>query len=79
MGRLWRLLRRSRASGVKPNTLGRFDPKSESFSTKPIPSGGGVDRNMVATPGWSALSGRQRREQGRGGEPKSVAEFSEGC
>jgi virginiamycin B lyase len=37
-------------SGVKPNTLVRFDPKSESFSTKQIPSGGGVVRNMVATP-----------------------------
>jgi virginiamycin B lyase len=37
-------------SGVNPNTLVRFDPKSESFSTKPIPSGGGVVRNMVATP-----------------------------
>ena len=37
-------------SGVNPNTLVRFDPKSESFSTKPIPSGGGVVRNIVATP-----------------------------
>jgi virginiamycin B lyase len=37
-------------SGVKPNTLVRFDPESESFSSKPIPSGGGVVRNMVATP-----------------------------
>ena len=37
-------------SGVKPNTLVRFDPKSESFSTMSIPSGGGVVRNMVATP-----------------------------
>ena len=37
-------------SGVKPNTLVRFDPKSEAFSTKSIPSGGGVVRNMVATP-----------------------------
>jgi len=37
-------------SGVTPNTLVRFDPKSESFSTKQIPSGGGVVRNMVATP-----------------------------
>lgn len=37
-------------SGVKPNTLVRFDPKSESFSTKAIPSGGGTVRNMVATP-----------------------------
>lgn len=37
-------------SGVNPNTLVRFDPKSETFSMKPIPSGGGVVRNMVATP-----------------------------
>jgi virginiamycin B lyase len=37
-------------SGVKPNTLVRFDPRSESFSTEQIPSGGGVVRNMVATP-----------------------------
>lgn len=36
-------------SGVKPNTLVRFDPKSESFRTESIPSGGGVVRNMVAT------------------------------
>ena len=37
-------------SGVSPNTLVRFDPKSESFSRAQIPSGGGVVRNMVATP-----------------------------
>ena len=37
-------------SGVTPNTLVRFDPKSESFSVKQIPSGGGVVRNMVVTP-----------------------------
>jgi len=37
-------------SGVSPNTLVRFDPKSETFSMKPIASGGGVVRNMVATP-----------------------------
>jgi virginiamycin B lyase len=37
-------------SGMKPNTLVQFDPKSEKFSTKAIPSGGGVVRNMVATP-----------------------------
>jgi virginiamycin B lyase len=36
-------------SGVKPNTLVKFDPKSESFGTEAIPSGGGVVRNMVAT------------------------------
>jgi virginiamycin B lyase len=37
-------------TGVKPNTLVRFDPKSETFGAAPIPSGGGVVRNMVATP-----------------------------
>jgi virginiamycin B lyase len=37
-------------SAVKPNTLVRFDPQSETFSAKTIPSGGGVVRNMVATP-----------------------------
>lgn len=36
-------------SGVKPNTLVKFDPKSESFSMRTIPSGGGTVRNMVAT------------------------------
>jgi virginiamycin B lyase len=37
-------------SGVEPNTLVRFDPKSYLFAEEPIPSGGGVVRNMVATP-----------------------------
>lgn len=37
-------------SGVQPNTVVRFNPKSEGFSTETIPSGGGVVRNMVATP-----------------------------
>jgi virginiamycin B lyase len=37
-------------TGVTPNTLVRFDLKSQSFSKEPIPSGGGVVRNMVATP-----------------------------
>jgi virginiamycin B lyase len=36
-------------SHVKPNTLVRFDPKSEKFQTWPIPSGGGVVRNMMPT------------------------------
>jgi virginiamycin B lyase len=36
-------------SGVSPNTLVRFDPKSSAFSSTVIPSGGGVVRNMVAT------------------------------
>ncbi len=37
-------------SGVTPNTVVRFDPKTETFSRWAIPSGGGVVRNMVATP-----------------------------
>jgi virginiamycin B lyase len=36
-------------SGVKPNTIVRFDPKTESFARANIPSGGGVVRNMAAT------------------------------
>ena len=35
-------------SGVKPNTLVRFDPKTEKFQSWAIPSGGGVIRNMMA-------------------------------
>jgi len=34
-------------SGIQPNTLVRFDPKSETFETWVIPSGGGVVRNMM--------------------------------
>ncbi|HMF95832.1 MAG TPA: hypothetical protein VKE96_16135 [Vicinamibacterales bacterium] len=37
-------------SGVKPNTVVRFDPKSEKFQTWTIPSGGGVVRNVSVTP-----------------------------
>ncbi len=37
-------------SGVKPNTVVRFDPKTETFARANIPSGGGVVRNMAATP-----------------------------
>jgi virginiamycin B lyase len=37
-------------SGVKPNTLIKFDPSSEKFARATIPSGGGVVRNMAATP-----------------------------
>jgi virginiamycin B lyase len=36
-------------SGVRPNTLVRFDPRSEKFQTWTIPSGGGVVRNMMPT------------------------------
>ena len=36
-------------SGVKPNTLVRFDPRTEAFARTAIPSGGGTVRNMAAT------------------------------
>jgi virginiamycin B lyase len=36
-------------SGVRPNTLVRFDPATEKFQTWIIPSGGGVVRNMMTT------------------------------
>ena len=36
-------------SGVKPNTIIQFDPKTEKFARAVIPSGGGVVRNMAAT------------------------------
>src|SRR6516165_8584689 len=35
-------------SGVRPNTLVRFDPAVEAFQSWTIPSGGGVVRNMMA-------------------------------
>ena len=35
-------------SGVKPNTLVRFNPKTQEFARTNIPSGGGTVRNMVA-------------------------------
>jgi virginiamycin B lyase len=50
-------------SGVTPNTIVRFDPKTESFSSWPIPSGGGVVRNMAATPEgnlYLACSGKNK-------------------
>jgi virginiamycin B lyase len=36
-------------SGVKPNTIIRFNPKTEEFARAKIPSGGGTVRNMAAT------------------------------
>ena len=50
-------------SGVTPNTVVRLNPGTESFSTWAIPSGGGVVRNMVATPEgnlYLACSGQNR-------------------
>ena len=38
-------------SNTRPNALVRFDPKTETFQSVPIPAGGGVVRNMVVAPG----------------------------
>jgi virginiamycin B lyase len=45
-GRIW-----YSESGTSPNTIVRFEPATATFSRWPIPSGGGVVRNMVANPG----------------------------
>ena len=42
-------------SGVRPNTLVRFDPKTEKFQSWIIPSGGGVVRHMMGTPDGDVL------------------------
>jgi virginiamycin B lyase len=36
-------------SGVKPNTIIPFDPRTEKFARANIPSGGGTAGNMAAT------------------------------
>jgi virginiamycin B lyase len=36
-------------SGTQPNALVRFDPKTETFQSWAIPSGGGIVRNMTPT------------------------------
>jgi virginiamycin B lyase len=51
-------------TGVKPNNLVRFDPKTKSFSTTPVPSGGGVIRNMAATKDGAVPRTRCRIERG---------------
>ena len=42
-------------TGTHPNALVRYDPKTETFESWPIPSGGGVVRNMMATAGGNLV------------------------
>jgi virginiamycin B lyase len=42
-------------SGIEPNTLVRFDPRTETFQKWDIPSGGGVVRHMVTAPSGELL------------------------
>jgi virginiamycin B lyase len=41
---------------VKPNTMVRFDPKTEKFQTFAVPAGGGVIRNIVTTPDGNGIA-----------------------
>jgi len=54
-------------SGVSPNTLVRFDPKTEKSQTWEIPSGGGVVRNMMATQDGNLVLARRIVRSTRGG------------
>jgi len=42
-------------SAVRPNTLVRFDPKTETFQSWMIPAGGGIVRHMMKSPNGSSL------------------------
>jgi len=42
-------------SGTKPNTVVRFDPKTQNFQTWVIPSGGYIVRKMDVTPGGNPV------------------------
>ena len=43
-------------SGAKPNTIVRFDPKSEKFQSWAIPGGGDIVRNMSVTPNGNPVT-----------------------
>jgi virginiamycin B lyase len=50
-------------TGAEPNKIVRFDPRSARFSSWKVPSGGGVIRNMTATPSgnlYIACSGKNK-------------------
>src|SRR3989441_11805181 len=52
-------------SGEKPNTLIRFDPKTQAFAPANIPSGGGTVRNMAAAKdGGGDLASRRGHKAG---------------
>ena len=55
-------------SGTRPNTIVRFDPKTERFQTWAIPSGGYIVRKMDVTPTATGDRDqhRKRRRAGRG-------------
>jgi virginiamycin B lyase len=50
-------------SGAKPNTLVRFDPKTEKFQTWTIPGGGDIVRNMDVTPDGNPVTANSLTNQ----------------
>jgi hypothetical protein len=59
-------------SGVKPNTIIQFNPKTERFVCASIPSGGGTVRNMAATSDGRFVYFVQRRRQGERRRARSL-------
>ena len=62
-------------SAVKPNTLVRFDPKTEKFQTWAIPSGGGVVRNMMPTRDGNHRDGLQRCQSRGARDDQPMSKF----
>ena len=54
-------------SGAKPNTIVRFDPKTEKFQSWAIPGGGDIVRNMDVTPRRQSGHRQQPHQPGRTG------------
>ena len=50
-------------SGAKPNTIVRFDPRSEKFQSWAIPGGGDIVRNMDVTPDGNPVTANSLTNQ----------------
>jgi len=50
-------------SGAKPNTIVRFDPKTEKFQSWAIPGGGDIVRNMDLTPDGNPVTANSLTNQ----------------
>jgi len=50
-------------SGAKPNTIVRFDPKTEKFQSWAIPGGGDIVRNMDVTPDGNPVTANSLTNQ----------------
>ena len=64
-------------SNVRPNTLVRFDPKTEKFQTWAMPDGGGIVRHMMPTRDGNIAMALLGHQQGRaGGDPAVELELT---